>query len=143
MALPQQTLLCFDFGLRRIGVAVGQTVTRTTTPLVTLLANQGIPQWREVEQLIKTWRPDALIVGIPLNMDGTEQAITHAARAFANALSSHYALPVHGMDERLSTREARGQLFESGGYKKLKKTAVDSVAAQLILESWMNHHVNQ
>lgn len=134
---PDQTLLGFDFGLKYIGVAIGQTYTRTAHPVTTLAAHNGIPQWDEVTKLIQTWRPNALVVGIPLNMDGTEQPITHAARKFSTELATRYQLPVHTMDERLSTVEARARLFEQGGYKALQKKAIDSMAAQLILESWM------
>lgn len=129
-------LLAFDFGTKRIGVAVGQTVTKTARPLATLSAKEGQPQWKEVDNLIKTWRPNALVVGIPLNMDGTEQPLTQAAKKFANALRKHYQLPVHGIDERLTTRDARDQVFTKGGYKALQNKQIDSVAAQLILETW-------
>lgn len=131
-----EILLGFDFGMKRIGVAVGQTVTKTARPLTVIQAAQGIPQWDALSKLIKTWQPDALVVGIPLNMDGTEQAVTLAARAFADALRERYKLPVYGIDERLTTREAREQLFSQGGYKALQKTQIDSVAAQLILQTW-------
>jgi putative Holliday junction resolvase len=137
-----ETVLAFDFGLRRIGVAVGQTITRTAKPLPTLLAKNGEPDWREITRLIAEWRPEALVVGIPLNMDGTKQAITFEAEAFAKRLAEDYHLPVHGMDERLSTRDARERLFEAGGYKKLKNTPIDGIAAQLILESWFAEHGN-
>ncbi len=79
-------ILGFDFGTKRIGVAVGQTVTHDATPLTTLAAKQGVPDWHAVKQLVDTWQPKALVVGIPLNMDGTEQRLTTLARGFANAL---------------------------------------------------------
>ncbi len=129
-------LLGFDFGMKRIGIAVGQTITKTARPLVTLKAKDGIPQWEELDKLVKTWRPDALIVGIPLNMDGTEQNVTLSAKKFADSLKERYNLPVFGVDERLTTRDAREQMFSKGGYKALKNGQVDSVAAQLILETW-------
>lgn len=133
----QKILLGFDFGMKRIGVAVGQTVTQSARPLVTLKANQGVPQWELVDKLIKSWQPDALIVGIPLNMDGTEQPLTEVAREFSQSLQKRYELPVYGMDERLSTKDARERLFNQGGYKALQEGQVDSVAAQLILENWL------
>ncbi len=137
----QKILLGFDFGMKRIGVAVGQTITQTARPLVTLKANQGVPLWDELSKLIKTWQPDALIVGVPLNMDGTEQPLTQAAQAFSAALEGRYGLPVYGVDERLSTKDARERLFNQGGYKALQDGQVDSVAAQLILQNWlMEHH---
>lgn len=134
--LPQ-TFLGFDFGLRRIGVAAGQTFTQTATAVTTLLAIQGEPQWYEISALIKTWQPNGLVVGIPLSMDGSEQTITKLARQFAKQLESHYKLPVYETDERLSSVDARSELFDAGGYKKLKKQAIDSTAAKLILEYWL------
>lgn len=136
----QQILLGFDFGMKRIGVAVGQTVTQSARPLKTLKANQGVPQWEIVNKLIKTWQPDALVVGIPLNMDGTEQPLTQAAQTFSDALKQRYNLPVYGVDERLSTKDARERIFNQGGYKALQEGEVDSVAAQLILQNWLIEH---
>lgn len=141
MAKKYTKLLGFDFGLRRIGVATGQTITHTASPLCILAANAGIPKWPEVASLIQTWRPEALIVGLPLNMDDSEQYITNAAKNFGELLKIHYALPVFMMDERLSTRAAKEQLFEEGGYRALRNTKrVDAIAAKLILETWMREY---
>lgn len=131
-----QIYLGFDFGMKRIGIAIGQVVTKTARPLETLAAKQGEPDWSKVEKLVNKWNPSGLVVGIPLNMDGTEQAITARAKAFAQALKAHTQLPVYEMDERLTTKEAREQLFTQGGYKALQDGQVDQVAAQLILENW-------
>lgn len=131
-------VLGFDFGMKRIGVAVGQTVTQSARPLETLQANQGVPPWERVDKLMKAWQPDALVVGIPLNMDGTEQPLTLVAQGFLNALKERYQLPVYGVDERLSTKDARERLFQQGGYKALQNGQVDSVAAQLILQNWLS-----
>lgn len=136
MDTTSEILLGFDFGLKRIGVAVAQTVTKTARPLCMVPANAGEPRWDELDKIIKTWRPDKLIVGIPLNMDGTEQPITKNAKKFADALRERYKIPVYGIDERLTTKEAREQTFATGGYKALQKKQIDSVAAQLILETW-------
>ncbi len=129
-------ILSFDFGLARIGVAVGQEITATATPLNTLKAKEGIPDWSVVEKLIKEWQPKLLLVGEPFNMDTTDQEITLRARKFANRLHGRYGLPVEMFDERLTSASARAEIFEYGGLKKLKKTQIDSVAAALILESW-------
>ncbi len=129
-------MMAFDFGKKRIGVAIGQTVTHTARPLVTLNAKDGIPDWQTITPLINKWRPDAMVVGIPLNMDGTEQPITASARSFANALKEQYNLPVFEMDERLTTKDARERIFSEGGYKALQEGQVDQVAAQLILQNW-------
>jgi putative Holliday junction resolvase len=130
-------LFGFDFGMKRIGVAVGQTVTKSASPLATIQANQGAPHWDSLTKLVKKWHPDALIVGIPLNMDGTEQRLTQAAQKFADLLRDRFKLPVYGMDERLTSVEAKARVFTEGGYKALKNTEIDSVAAQLILQNWL------
>ena len=132
-----QTYLGFDFGKKHIGVAVGQTITATARPLTSLKAIDGVPDWNEVEKLIQQWQPEALVVGIPINMDDTEYWLTDAAREFAEKLSKKTKLNVHQIDERLSTVEAREQLFEQGGFKALKKSAIDSLSAKLILETWL------
>lgn len=134
-----QTLLGFDFGLKRIGVAVGQTITQTATPLQTLQARNGIPDWKQITALIKEWQPSALVVGIPLNIDGTSQSLTKSAQKFAQSLEKHTQLPVHRIDERLSTKEARQRLFDVGGYREIQKSQIDSFAAKLILESWLKN----
>lgn len=131
-------LLGFDFGMKRIGVAVGQTITQSARPLETFKAKNGVPEWEKLTKLIKIWQPDALIVGIPLNMDGTEQPLTALAKEFADSLRERYKLPVYGFDERLSTKDARERLFAQGGYKALQNGQVDSVAAQLILQNWLS-----
>lgn len=132
-----EILLGFDFGMKRIGVAVGQTITQSARPLGTIKASRGIPQGDSLDQFVKRWHPDAFVVGIPLNMDGTEQPITSAARQFVNLLRERYHLPVFEMDERLSTKDARERVFKQGGYKALQETEIDSIAAQLILQNWL------
>ncbi|HEX2548905.1 MAG TPA: Holliday junction resolvase RuvX [Gammaproteobacteria bacterium] len=133
-------LIGFDFGMKRIGVAVGQTVTKTARPLATIKAIQGIPEWDRLNKIIQKWQPDALVVGIPLNMDGTEQPLTANAKHFATLLETRYQMPVYGMDERLSTKDARERIFNEGGFKALQEGQVDSVAAQLILQNWLIQH---
>jgi len=129
-------ILAFDFGLARIGVAVGQAITGTASPLETLKAKEGVPDWLLVEKLINEWQPALLLVGEPFNMDSSDQQITLRARKFANRLHGRFGLPFEMMDERLTSAAAREEIFEYGGYKKLKKTQIDSIAAALILESW-------
>ncbi len=131
-------LLAFDFGTKRIGVAIGQRLTKMARPLVTLPAKDGVPHWDKLSALIKHWQPQELVVGIPLNMDGSEQPLTQTARNFANKLKEQYHLPVHEMDERLTTVAARERLFEEGGYQALQKGQIDRVAAQLILQAWLD-----
>jgi putative holliday junction resolvase len=129
--------LGFDFGLKRIGVAVGQTLTKTATPLAILAAKNGTPNWDEVNKLIIKWQPQALIVGIPLSMTDEELSVTPAATEFAARLFEKYHLPVHKVDERLTTKAAREKIFEERGYKGLQTEPIDSVAAQLMVETWM------
>lgn len=130
-------VLGFDFGTKKIGVAVGQTVTKTGNPLGLLRANQGEPRWESIQKLIDEWQPVALVVGIPLNMDGTRQPVTNLAERFAKQLEARFNLPVFGVDERLTTVEARDRVFQEQGYKGLQKTAMDAVAAKIILEAWL------
>lgn len=136
--MKNKTFLGFDFGLKRIGVAVGQDVTMTAAPLTTIVAQNGKPDWGEIKKLIGRWQPDALIVGIPLKMDGTEMSVTAAARHFAKQLSKHFQVQVYEEDERLTTKAARSEVYEQGGYRALRKKAIDEVAAKLILETWMH-----
>jgi putative Holliday junction resolvase len=129
--------LGFDFGMRHIGYAVGQKSTRTANPGGTIAARQGIPEWQKLDLLLQKWQPEALIVGWPLNMDGSLQPLTEHVRQFAQQLEVHYQLPIHFIDERLTTKEARDRLFSAGGYKSLTPEQVNGVAAQIILENWL------
>ena len=133
--------LAFDFGLRRIGVAVGQTITQSANPLAILTVEKGEPDWQQITQLISQWHPTVLIVGLPYKMEGGEQALSFAARQFAHKLKAKFNIPVHLVDERLTTREAKRQLQATGA--KLKDMAIDSFAAKLILESWMRNQQNK
>ena len=123
------TLLCFDFGTKRIGVAVGQTLTDTATPLEIIQVHNNRPDWERIGALVAEWQPQALVVGNPLNIDGSRHPISARADAFARKLHGRYHLPVRRADERLSTVEART--------RQRTGDAVDHVAAQVILESWL------
>lgn len=136
--IANEIYLGFDFGFRRVGVAVGQAITATARPLTTLNAQQGVPNWPEVGQLIQQWQPCALIIGLPTTLEGNKQYTTKPAQQFAQQLRDKFALPTHLVDERLTTKEARARTFSRGGYKKLKKTEIDAIAATLILEQWLN-----
>ena len=143
-----RTLLGFDYGLARIGVAVGQELTGTATALVTVRATDGKPDWDAISKLIKLWDPDELVVGLPLNMDGTFHDLSYRAQRFGNQLHGRYNLRAHFMDERLSSLEAERQLKEPQQRlskkahqqkpKKVQKTDIDKVAAKVILESWLD-----
>ncbi|HLB55835.1 MAG TPA: Holliday junction resolvase RuvX [Coxiellaceae bacterium] len=129
-------ILGFDFGLKRIGVAVGQTTTRSANPLTILKADRGVPHWDEIKKLITEWGADTLIVGLPLNMDGTEQFITQQAKIFGEELKKHFKLPVIFVDERLTTIAAKDEIHSTRkGAARFERA--DSVSAKLILESWL------
>ena len=129
-----QVLLAFDYGVKRIGVAVGQSVTGSARPLKTVNASYNKPDWSAIAALLQTWQPTCLVVGLPLNMDGTEQDTTHRARRFGRQLEARYQLPVHFVDERLSSVEAHARLRTLGR----SEDELDPVAAQLILETWFS-----
>lgn len=138
--MASETLLGFDFGTKSIGVAVGQQLTGTARALTALKAQDGSPDWKLIEKLLKEWQPDYVVVGLPLNMDGTEQELTARARKFANRLHGRFGVRVELQDERLSTVEARADLFERGGFRALQKGQVDSQSAVIILEDWFDTH---
>ena len=136
--MPDRMALAFDFGMKRIGVAVGSTVLNQAKPLACLSAQDGVPDWQKIETLIKEWGINVFVVGIPIHIDGTMQHTTHAAKKFAKKLTHRFGLLVEQVDERLTTVEARQTLFDEGGYKKIKQSEIDSYAAKLILEQWLN-----
>ena len=137
------TLMGFDFGTSRIGIALAQTLTQTARPLTTLPCLGNRPDWQGIADLIETWRPDALVVGIPLCMDDAEQPMTTAARRFARQLEGRFGLPVHEADERLSSREAYdmsrtlGRPSRRGRGRRLPPV-VDDLAAQVILQTYLS-----
>jgi putative holliday junction resolvase len=127
------TLLGFDYGPRYIGVAVGQTLLRSATPLTTLRAAGGQPDWEGITRLIAEWQPQALVVGMPYTLDDDESEIAGMAKRFARQLHGRYHLPVHMIDERLTTREAAAIL----GSKEKRDGRLDALAATLILQTWL------
>ena len=129
-------ILAFDYGLKSIGVAVGQRLTGTASTLKALKAVDGTPDWNQIEALLKEWQPELVVVGLPLNMDGTEQPFTARVHKFINRLHGRFGVKVQAHDERLTTVESRAELFSQGGFKKLSKDAVDCFSAKLILECW-------
>ncbi|SRR5690625_575522 len=131
----QGVILAFDFGTRQIGLASGQTITATATPLTQLPARDGIPDWERVEDLVREWQPALILVGLPLNMDGSESALCVRARKFARRLHGRTGKPVLMVDERLSTREAK--TLDSRRGQSYRERPVDAIAASLILESWL------
>ena len=130
------TLLGFDYGTAKIGVAVGQTITKTASALTTLYAKQQRPDWERISELIKTWEPEALVVGLPYDLDDSEAEVATRAKRFARQLEGRYQLPVYMADERLTSMVA---LQELKG-KRLEYGDVDAMAAKLILETWLSEH---
>jgi len=133
-----RTFLGFDYGERHTGVAVGSTYSGLAEPLATLTTRGGQPDWQAIHRLIAEWRPDALVVGLPLNMDGSENRMSRAARAFGELLQARYNLAVHMVDERLSSRVATDTLLEAGVPLRRHKHRIDKHAAQTILQSFLN-----
>lgn len=134
---PIQRLLGFDFGTKRIGVASAQAITGTASPLPTVPSRDGIPDWDKMDALLKEWTPEALVVGLPLNMDDSESELSLRARKFARRLHARYCIPVFMCDERLSSHSARGLLMEVGERRRGKLPNLDSTAAVLIAEAWL------
>lgn len=135
------TYLGFDFGNKKIGVAIGQTTTNTASPLQTLRSPQQKIDWDSIAKLIEEWRPAGLVVGISRQADGSDNIITPRMQKFCRQLEGRFRLPVFQIDEALSTFEAKQMLFDELGVRAAKLWAVqDQLAAQLILQSWLNTH---
>jgi putative Holliday junction resolvase len=139
-AKPLRLLLGFDYGSKQIGVAVGQVITGQARELCILKAQNGVPDWQTVEALIKEWQPDAIVVGLPLNMDGTKSEMSDRAEKFARRLNGRFNLPVHTHDERLTTYEAKGQRLQQGQNSGYRERPVDALAAALLLQGWLEEN---
>ena len=128
--------MAFDFGLRNIGLAIGQEVTRTAHTFYSIKADDGQPRWLDLDAIVKDWKPNLFVVGDPLNMDGSVSKIKTQSDNFASKISARYEVPFELMDERLSTREATDRLKMKG--TKFKESYADkhSASAQIILEDW-------
>jgi putative Holliday junction resolvase len=137
---PDATVLAFDFGTRRIGVAVGNTITRAAQPLTTIEGERNDVRFATIAELIAQWQPGALVVGLPTHADGAEHAMTQRARRFARQLEGRFALPVTLVDERWTTQAAQSRLAEAGLGGRKGKAVRDQVAAQLILQGWFDEH---
>lgn len=139
-ARPLRLLLGFDYGSKQIGVAVGQVITGQARELCILKAQNGVPDWQKVEALLREWQPDAIVVGLPLNMDGSPSEMSERAEKFARRLNGRFNLPVHTHDERLTTYEAKGQRLQQGQSGGYRERPVDALAAALLLEGWLAEH---
>ena len=133
----KRTVMAFDFGLRQIGVAVGNCLLGTSQPLDIVRARDGVPDWSSIEDLLQEWQPDLLLIGDPLNMDGTDSDLGARAQKFSRRLHGRFGLAVALVDERLTSFEAKQTLQAQGHKGDYKNQPADSVAAELILQSWM------
>ena len=134
------TVLAFDFGTRKIGVAVGNTIVRVAHPLTTVEGEANAPRFAAIDALVAEWAPGALVVGRPLDGDGSEHEMTARAERFARQLEARYGLPVARVDELFTTRAAATVLGEAGVRGRARIAAMDEVAAQVILQAWFDDH---
>jgi putative Holliday junction resolvase len=136
------TLLGFDFGPRKIGVAVGQTLTGAAIPLTTLKSRGERPDWPGIEALIREWQPSAAVIGMPYKLDDTEPDWSPLVHRFARQIEGRFGLPVHLVDERFTSCEARSQLADRPKARSRPGSpahhAIDALAAALILETWLS-----
>lgn len=130
--------LCFDYGLKNIGVALGNTLTREARPIAILAATNGKPRWEEVEALVTEWQPKAFVVGNPIDQDGGPTELSAKAAKFARQLEGRLGLGATLHDERFSSKEAKLRAKESGHKGDFVKQPIDDLAAAIILESWLN-----
>lgn len=141
MSVRGEVVVAFDYGTRRIGVAVGQTLTGTASPAGALPSSGLGPDWGAVKQCLHEWGPSRVLVGLPYNMDGSDTVLTATCRAFGDELAQRTALPVEFVDERLTSRAATDELREArrSGAKtrRVRPEDVDANAARLILETWL------
>ena len=139
---PHRLALGFDYGRRRIGVAVGGAATGRATPLTVIRCNEDGPDWAAIAGLVDEWRPDRLVVGLPYNDDGSESEMTRHARRFAGRLQARFRIPAELVDERLSSREAEDRLRRERAAgtrrRRVRKEDVDMGAAAVILQGWLD-----
>lgn len=139
LASPSKgAILAFDFGEKRIGVAVGEWETRTAHPLETIVGEVNAARFARIGGLIGEWRPVELVVGLPMSLDGEEHELSRRCRRFANQLNGRFGLPVRLVDERLTSVAAESRLREAGVSVRNNKAAVDSLAAQEILQDYLS-----
>jgi len=134
------SVLGFDYGKKRIGLATGQTITGTASPLITLEQVDGNPDWTAIAQEIRQWRPQALIVGMPYHTDGSENAMTAAVRQFACELKKRFGLPVFEINEALSSQQAETILKKKTKIGQHNKQEIDKMAAAIIVQNWLDQN---
>lgn len=140
-SIKHQTIMAFDYGLRQIGVAHGQTLTANAEGIGILQASDGVPNWDDVKAMLNEWKPNLILVGLPLNMDGSESELSRLARKFARRLQGRFNVDALMVDERLTSQDAKSSLRDPSSNKKSNKidlTKIDHLAAALILQSWLD-----
>jgi putative Holliday junction resolvase len=140
MRPPAETVLAFDFGERFVGVAVGETGVGVAHPLVTIDDPAAAARFAVIGELVAEWKPARLVVGLPLDLDGAPHALTRRARRFARQLEGRFGLPVTLVDERLSSAEAESRLRAIGRGRRADKDLTHPVAAQVILQDFLDRH---
>ena len=133
------TVMSFDYGTVKIGIAIGQSISSTAEPLTIIKAKDGIPDWSQITSLIENWDPDFFVVGLPYNLDGSNSEFLQRALKFANRLNGRFNIPTFGIDERLSS-EAAKEKYKIGSLKNTIRKEIDDVAAQIILETWFSEY---
>jgi putative Holliday junction resolvase len=135
-----QTLMGFDYGKKRTGLAMGQRLLQSANGIGFVNATDGKPNWEQLDALVKEWQPDAFVIGLPLNMDGSESDMSKRANKFSKRLHGRYGKPSFTIDERLSTFAAKEEAKSRGHKGHYKSDPVDALAAQFILETWLNQY---
>ena len=133
-----ETVLAIDYGLRNMGVAVGNTLSRTAQPLAIIKARDGVPDWDALTALIEEWQPQRVVIGHPLNMDGSESDIGQRVVKLTRQIEGRYQRIVTLVDERLSSREAKAAALASGHNGDFSARPIDDEAAAIILTTWLN-----
>lgn len=139
--MTMQTVLGFDYGTHRIGVATGQTITASATPLITLNNINQKPDWSAISQLIEQWKPGALIVGLPTYLNGSHSEMTEKALKFSRQLQGRYNLPVYTINESLSSFEAERVIQKHKKIGQHNKQEIDKMAAAIIVQSWLEQNI--
>ena len=133
------TIMSFDYGTEKIGIAIGRSISSTAEPLTIIRAKDGIPNWSKITGLIESWRPNYFVVGLPYNLDGSDSKLLQRVLKFAQRLNGRFNIPTFGVDERLSSKAATEKL-KAGNPKNWVRKEIDDVAAQIILETWFSEY---
>ena len=144
--MPEQdggTVLAFDFGAKRIGVAIGESLLGGARALTSIVATDNATRFAQIAALIATWQPRSLALGLPLNSDGSDSAMTARCRRFARQLEARFELPVHLVDERYSSVEAEARLAALGHDWRKRKQEVDAAAAAIILQDYFDGEIHR